>query len=225
LQPKLVEKNSKKWIEFPNGEALKIDFLKEPGRYFHRKHRGKNELIAKAIGISKGYFDVWDATLGLGEDAIFLATLGFKVRASERNPMLFELLRAAFNLADMARGYDEVLKRIEIFPGDSIELLKAMPEAKRPQVVYMDPMFPEKKKSALPRKEMRLFRELVGEDPDSNELFKIAMSVAKERVVVKRPLRAPEIATGVIHRFEGQTVRYDIYRPSGSATKEIINGE
>jgi 16S rRNA (guanine1516-N2)-methyltransferase len=216
LQPKLVDTNSKKSIEFPSGEVLKIDFLKEPSRYFHRKHRGKNELLAKAIGAGKGYFDVWDATLGLAEDTIFLALLGFKVRASERNPLLFQLIRAAFNQADMARAYDQILSRIQILEGDSIQLLKELPADKRPQVIYVDPMFPEKKKSALPRKEMRLFRELVGEDPDADELFKVAMATAIERVVVKRPLRAPEISPGVVHRFEGQTIRYDIYRPTGT---------
>lgn len=213
MQPRLSKNNDEAWIDFENGEQLRIDFFAEPYRYFQRQHRGKNELLAKAIGTPKGLKDVWDATLGLAEDAVFLSLLGCRVRASERNPLLFELLQRAFLKAGADSQLQKYTQQIIIYSGDSQKLLAALDETERPQVVYLDPMFPERKKSALPRKEMRLFRSLVGEDPDADLLFQTAMQTATERVVVKRPLRAPELAPGVIHRFEGQTVRYDLYRP------------
>jgi len=74
-------------------------------------------------------------------------------------------------------------------------------------------MFPEKKKSALPRKEMRIFRKWVGEDLDALDLLQAALRSSAERVVVKRPIKAPALQEGVIHSFEGKTVRYDLYSP------------
>jgi 16S rRNA (guanine1516-N2)-methyltransferase len=213
LEPRLISSPTESSIEFENGESLKIDFFSEPYRYFQRKHRGKSELLARAIGTAKGMDDVWDATLGLAEDCVFLSLLGCTVRASERHPMLYQLLEQAFANARIQPETKVAAEKIKIFLGDSAQLLKNLSESQRPQVIYLDPMFPEKKKSALPRKEMRLFRLLVGEDPDADKLFQVALETAKTRVVVKRPLKAPDLAKGVIHRFEGQTVRYDLYKP------------
>lgn len=213
MQAQLKKSNQDIWIEFADGESLRIDFFSEPYRYFQRKHRGKNELLAKAVGISKGLKDIWDGTMGLAEDTIFLSLLGCRVRASERHPMLHTLLQAAFEKAAEDIQCCPFVQNIQLYEGDSKTLWQALSPSQRPQVIYLDPMFPERKKSALPRKEMRLFRSLVGEDPDAESLLSVALKTATDRVVVKRPLRAVELAPGVIHRFEGQTVRYDLYKP------------
>ena len=78
-------------------------------------------------------------------------------------------------------------------------------------VLYLDPMFPEKNKTALPRKEMQIFRGWVGADEDSAELLKLALQLPVDRIVVKRPLRAEPLLDKVTHSFEGKTVRYDLY--------------
>lgn len=44
-----------------------------------------------------------------------------------------------------------------------------------------------KKKSALVKKEMRVFQSLVGADLDADGLLAPAMALASKRVVVKRP--------------------------------------
>ena len=93
-----------------------------------------------------------------------------------------------------------------------------MKQNEKPQVIYLDPMFPQKKKSSLPRKEMVLFRSLVGDDTDSEELLQIALKTAKERVVVKRPLKSAPILKEPQHSFEGNSVRYDLYLVSKAST-------
>jgi 16S rRNA (guanine1516-N2)-methyltransferase len=81
-----------------------------------------------------------------------------------------------------------------------------------PQVIHLDPMFPHRDKSALVKKEMRLFRPLVGDDDDAPALLAAALALASHRVVVKRARKAPPIA-GVApgYSLEGKSSRYDIY--------------
>ncbi len=182
---------------------LNLDFLGDSVNYQRSAHRGKQELIAKAIGLSKGHNRVFDATLGLAQDAWFLAQLGAKVEGCERSPVVYLLL------ADALQRSGE--SRLKIHFGDSIEMLQNLKDV---STVYLDPMFPDKKKSALPRKEMQIFRKWVGDDTDSVELMNAALDSKAERVVVKRPVKAPELTSGVIHSFEGKTVRYDLYSPA-----------
>lgn len=200
------------------GQDLKlyVDFLNDKKRY-QRPHRGKNELIARAIGLSKGLSTVWDMTAGLAEDSVLMAQVGARVCAFERQPLLAELLGQALKRAQdelKAQGENrrlEWVNRLSIQPGNSIDFLKGE-ILNRPQVIYLDPMFEDiKKKTALPRKEMQIFRELVGLDVDSADLFREAYRVALKRVVVKRAIKAPPLAEGVTHSFEGTSVRYDLY--------------
>jgi 16S rRNA (guanine1516-N2)-methyltransferase len=81
----------------------------------------------------------------------------------------------------------------------------------RPEVVYIDPMFPTGRK-AMERKPMRVLRQLIGGDLDSGELLALALKVATRRVVAKRPRKAPPLggrAPTTYHR--GRSLRYDVY--------------
>jgi len=80
-----------------------------------------------------------------------------------------------------------------------------------PDVVYLDPMFPPQKKSALVKVEMRILRRLVGDDPDAGELFELARAVARQRVVVKRHCHAEPLFPHPTHSHSDQTTRYDVY--------------
>ena len=86
------------------------------------------------------------------------------------------------------------------------------PETDFTDVVYLDPMYPHKQKSALVKKEMRLFQHLVGGDLDADQLLEPALNLARKRVVVKRPDYAEFLAQIPPH-FSRQTKnhRFDIY--------------
>jgi len=76
-------------------------------------------------------------------------------------------------------------------------------------------MYPDKtgsKKSALPRKEMRIFKDVVGEDNDSDKFLDWALQTAKDRVVVKRSLQAPELKAKPSASYRGKSTRYDMYK-------------
>lgn len=169
-------------------------------------------MIAKAIGIQPGVRpELLDATAGLGRDAFVLASLGCQVTLIERQPIIAALL--ADGLARAAR-YPEtapIIARMRLLSGDAIALMASWNEAP-PQVIHLDPMFPHRDKSALVKKEMRVFRPLVGEDDDAPKLLAAALQLATHRVVVKRARKAPCIeGPKPGYCLEGKSSRYDIY--------------
>ncbi|MCE8028357.1 class I SAM-dependent methyltransferase [Billgrantia desiderata] len=197
------------------GKPLRIDFAE--GRAAHRRRfgGGRGQLIARACGLAAGVTpSVVDATAGLGRDAFVLASLGAEVLLVERVAQIHALLEDG--LARAARDADtaEIAARMHLAHGDATRELAALVAASgvAPQVVHLDPMFPHREKSALVKKEMRLFRELAGDDDDAPRLLEAALDVATHRVVVKRPRKAPPIAgPAPQHVIEGKTSRYDLY--------------
>ena len=80
-------------------------------------------------------------------------------------------------------------------------------------------MFPHKQKSALVKKEMRVFQSLVGPDLDADGLLEPARQLATKRVVVKRPDYAPPLAdVATTNAVTTKGHRFDIY--SGKKKKK-----
>ncbi len=192
--------------------AVRADFLE--GASAHRRlfGGGSGQMIAKAIGVRPGVRPhVLDATAGLGRDAFVLAQIGCTVRLIERHPVVAALLADALERAARDPEVGAIVARMPLAAGDAIPLLSAWTEAV-PEVIYLDPMFPEREKSAQVKKEMRFFKLLVGGDDDAPELLGAALALASHRVVVKRPRKAPPIAgEKVSFVLEGKSSRFDIY--------------
>lgn len=191
---------------------VRVDFVE--GQAAHRRlfGGGSGQMIAKAVGIAQGVRpQVLDATAGLGKDAFVLASLGCQMTLIERQPLVAALLEDGLA---RARGDGEVgaiVERMRLLGGNSIERMRNW-EGEPPQVIYLDPMFPHRDKSALVKKEMRVFRPLVGDDLDAPALLEAALALATHRVVVKRPRKAPIIdGPKPSHSLEGKSSRYDIY--------------
>lgn len=191
---------------------LRVDFIE--GALAHRRQfgGGSGQMIAKAIGIQPGVRPtVLDATAGLGRDAFVLACLGCQVYMIERNPVVAALLADGLRRARLDLQVAGIVQRMPLLIGDAIELMSAWTE-ESPQVIHLDPMFPSRDKSALVKKEMRLFKPLVGADDDAPDLLAAALALATHRVVVKRPRKAPAIAgTPPTYSLDGKSSRYDIY--------------
>lgn len=182
-------------IDEPKLGAIYVDLA--GGAMAHRRKfgGGKGQAIAKAVGLKKGVTpSVLDATAGLGRDAFVLASLGCRVQMLERHPVVAALLddglmRAKQDL-EIGGWVSERLSLSHASSHNALEVLIADPGFVRPDVVYLDPMYPHpqgKKKSALVKKEMRVFQSLVGPDLDADALFNPALAMAQKRVVVKRP--------------------------------------
>nr|WP_288102591.1 class I SAM-dependent methyltransferase [Halomonas sp.] len=197
------------------GKPLSVDFVS--GKAAHRRQfgGGRGQLVAKACGLTKGITpSVVDATAGLGRDAFVLASLGAQVLMIERVEAIAALLQDGLERAASADETALIAGRMALRRGDAAEQLAALiADAEfAPQVIHLDPMFPHREKSALVKKEMRVFRELAGDDDDAPRLLAAALEVATHRVVVKRPRKAPPIAgPAPQHTLEGKTSRYDLY--------------
>lgn len=174
---------------------------------------GRRQPIARAVGLADGKPSVVDATAGLGRDAFLLASLGCRVTAIERSQVVAALLRDGLRRASAVPVLEEIVSdRLQLITGDARDVLTGMQGNDAPDVVYLDPMFPiNRKASALVKKEMRLFRKLVGDDGDAGELLNVARKTARHRVVVKRMLRAPPLGSEPSITYKGKITRYDVY--------------
>jgi len=189
--------------------AIWADFRAGRTGWRGRRAATGDEALARAAGARGGRRpQVIDATAGLGRDAFILAAIGCRVTLIERHPVVAALLADGLARAAAASGTAGVVDRMELIPGDAVSLL----HDRAAEVVLVDPMHPPRRKSAAVKKEMRVFRELVGVDDDSERLLAAALAAARRRVVVKRPRGADPIAgpkpSGAV---EGRSTRFDIY--------------
>jgi len=175
----------------PKLGAIRVDFVTGASAHRRKFGGGKGQAIAKAVGLNKGAIPhVLDATAGLGRDAFVLAALGCKVTMHERHPVVAALLYDGLQRAYQDPEIGEWMKaQVGMTFGSSHDLLNSTEV--EPDVVYLDPMFPHREKSALVKKEMRVFQSLVGDDHDADDLLPFAMKLASKRVAVKRPDYAP----------------------------------
>lgn len=208
-------------------QRVAVDFVAGASRHRRLHGGGRGQPIAKAVGIKAGNIipSVLDATAGLGGDAFVLATLGCRVQMCERSPVAHALLDDGITRASHCdeQSLREIIERMQLLAIDSKQymqnLLAATVVTEKPDVIFLDPMFPEKRKSAAPKKFMAAFQVLVGADEDADALLPLALQVAQRRVVVKRARHAPVLA-GIKPSLvlEGESTRFDIYPLRSMAT-------
>ena len=195
--------------------SIQVDFCS--GKLAHRRQfgGGRGQAIAKAIGLKQGKSpDVLDATAGLASDAFTLATLGCKVTLLERSPILYTLISDAILRARKDSTLDSIFQHggFHIHNIDSINYLQQLSTSLLPQVIYLDPMYPEKKKSAQVKKSMQILQMLHGADDNAAQLLECSLDHAIKRVVVKRPIHAPPVSKQKPSAcIKSKNTRYDIY--------------
>lgn len=165
--------------------------------------------LVRALGTAR---TVLDATAGLGYDSFLIAATGRTVVAVERREPVFRLLADAHRRAADDPRLAAIAGRITPVEGDARGLMRE--SRTRPEAIYLDPMFPPKRRAAaLPPKEMQVVRALVGDDADAEELIAAARA-SGGRVVLKRPRHAPEgpcdFALG------GKLARFEVYLPKAA---------
>lgn len=192
--------------------ALSVDFLSGPVYYRFLNDRSIKQPLAKAAGVKQGYRPkILDATAGFGEDSFVLASLGCQVVMVERSPLIWALLADGISRGKTNKQVNRVFEhRVMLHQGDSINFLASTEQDF--DVVYLDPMYPTSRGSALSKQKMRLLRELVGDDSDSSDLLAAALARAQKRVTVKRPARADYLdEREPSFSITGKSSRYDIY--------------
>lgn len=193
--------------------AFWVDFA--AGRLSHRSQRStiRGEGIARAVGMrGNSARTVIDATAGLGRDAFVLATLGARVTMIEASPWVHALLEDGLARARRCASTQAAATRMSLVLGDAIPFLAATTPDARPDVVYMDPMFAERGRRGQVKKDLQILRRLLPAEPDPAPMLRTALAIATERVVVKRPSRAPTVfGPPRSHSIDGNTTRFDVY--------------
>ncbi len=192
---------------------LKIDFLAGKSAYRRQHASLKREALARAMGLKNNtHPKIVDATAGLGRDSFILAGLGFEVTMLERSPIIQALLADGIRRAIADPIVSNIAKRLHLISTDAKTWLTELPATERPEIIYIDPMFPTRTKSALVKKDMQIFHDIVGEDPDADSLLPLALTCATKRVVVKRPRLAPHLANMTPSFSQtGTSCRFDVY--------------
>jgi 16S rRNA (guanine1516-N2)-methyltransferase len=177
----------------------------------HRNKARQKELIIKALGIGKlNSPTIIDTTAGMAKDSFIIASYGYNVQMIERSPVIAALLGDGLERGLHNLEISSIIKNMHLINGDAINLLPSM----RADIIYLDPMFPDKaNSSAAAKKEMQLFREIIGDDVDASKLFEVAFASANYRVVVKRPIKSAYISDiKPSFKIEGSSSRFDIYQ-------------
>ncbi len=205
--------------KFDKTKQLKMSFDFVKKWQYHKKMNYilKKEPLAKALGLHQrkngAAIKILDATCGVGDDSLLMLAFGAEVIAFERSPILGELIKDALLRAQNGPDLNlqKILKERFIFnQADSCSFDGKI------DVIYLDPMYPENKKSALPKKEMQILRSLLGaNESEGLALFHWALGSANKRVVVKRSLSADPIFPHPNIIFEGKSTRYDVYLIAG----------
>lgn len=190
---------------------LLIDFASARMNFRRKNNSLRKEALVRAMGLKKqSTWRIVDATAGLGRDSFMLASLGFEVCLIERSPVIHALLADGMQRGLQDEALSPIIKRMTLVQADAKIWLEALIE--KPDIVYLDPMFPVREKSALSKIDMRIFHEVVGDDPDADALFQVALACARVRVVVKRPrLAKPLSGMEPTYFLAGSSSRFDIY--------------
>ncbi len=190
---------------------LKCSFIEGPILHRLKYGKGRGQNLAKAVGMKfNKNRNIIDATAGLGYDSFILASLGAKVTLIERSQKIHELLQNGIDEGILFGGeIEKIINRMELLFGDSKDILPKL----TPEVIMIDTMYKERKKTALVKNNMRLVRDIVGSDSDYIDLLKIALNCATNRVVLKQPRYAEPIKEirKCSHQILGKTIRYDIF--------------
>lgn len=185
--------------------------------------RPGGEAVVRAVRGRRSARDlhVADATAGLGGDASALLRAGLRVTLIERDPLLAVLLEDALARWGEAEDEDEAgrARAATLRVGDARAVLPRLRPV--PDVIYLDPMFPRLRGGAKRRSAAWLRawtgERLPGAEDEDRELLATARAVARHRVVVKRPAKAPPLAPGVSGSLRGRTTRFDLYAPASRA--------
>lgn len=216
----IVSEATQAYLTWRDGCLMLLDKRKvdKPGLVVDIGHRAgekhswpmaKSGAFAQAIG--KKTLTVVDATAGWGQDSLAMFRMGYQVTSIERNPIMAELLTDAYQRLGEQRWVKALnIPTPKLVHGDAIQFLEK--NAGKPDCIYLDPMFPPKrKKSALAKKAIMILRDLVGDDDDKILLFEAALKVAGKRVVVKCPDYAEPLGGKPSEIFRSKLIRYDVY--------------
>jgi 16S rRNA (guanine1516-N2)-methyltransferase len=200
--------NGQFWLhsDIPKEKPIGIEIDRELTRHeeYFKKSSLQKELLAKALGVKGPYRPkVLDLTAGMLGDSMLMLSFGCEVWATERHPVIRFLIESALQNAQHPK-----LKQFHFLSQDASTILNNCPAV---ETIYFDPMFEDVNEKTSPRKEMRIFRSLVGSDLDAEAVFIEALNKKPKRLVVKRPKQSMQLVQEPSVEYIGKSTRYDVY--------------
>ncbi|KTD16685.1 class I SAM-dependent methyltransferase [Legionella jordanis] len=201
---RLLVMSNKIALKMKGFKPLCADF--NSGIWQKRRQEGKQQGLVKACKPGPG-IHIIDATAGWGRDAAVLASFGAEVILLEREPIMGALLEDALRRQD---EHSKAVLKLRLIKTDAFDYLNGLSENNYPDVIYIDPMHPERQKAALVKKDLQALQEFIKPNTDSLELIELAKSRVKNRVVLKWPQSLPTLFKPT-YSIPGKTVRFDVY--------------
>ena len=193
------KKNTGLCLTANDGQVFWLDFLS-------KKALSQKQPLAKAVGFKGKPLNILDITAGWAKEAFLLSKAGCHVTAVESNPFVFHFVQKSLLQKRIS------LTNLQFALDNSLNYLKNIKETEKPDVIYMDPMFGNKKKS-LSQKSLVILKKIVGETKDKDLLFKYSLRKAKKRVVIKRHRLDPPFKRKPLCTFKSRSICYDVFRP------------
>lgn len=203
-----VTSANKLTLKIPTFTLLSADFT--VSSWMKRKSEGKKQGLVRACKPVQG-LKIIDATAGWGRDAAILASFGAEVLMLERHPVMAALLADALEQREQS---DKLQMQLSLKNISAFAYLNNLKQEEFPDVIYVDPMHPERTKSALVKKDLQALQQMIGADEDALELIQLATTRVKQRVVVKWPQKV-KLLLPPAFSVEGKTVRFDVYTTKG----------
>lgn len=210
----------------PGPVDICIDFCTGKNKHRLQFGGGYGQPLARAVNAKPDNAQlICDATGGLGQDAFVFASLGCRVVLFERSNVVFALLEDGIKRARADPEIASIAQQMEVHQLDSQQLNSHWPLSSKPNTVYLDPMYPHTGKSAAAKKGMQTLQNLLptkktdqhlhtSKLSEEHALLDAALTTATQRVVVKRPAKAPTLAdSNPVGCIKSPNTRYDIYKP------------
>lgn len=171
-----------------------------------------NQLLIKACNNKqRSIRTVLDLTAGWGMDSFMIAQNGRTITMLEQNCLIYAIVAHSLICAETSSKLSQTASRITLINTNGNDFLTASENRPEFDCIYLDPMFPGYQSSAKPSKAMQLLQQMTS-NVDIEFAFKLALATAKNRVVMKRPLKSPpfaDIQPDLVYREK--TIRFDIY--------------
>ena len=204
----MLEEDSDGLFLAADGQILRADFTRMLPRL--KQSNLNSELLVRAARIkgADGPLTALDATAGLGEDSLLLAAAGFSVTMYEWNPVVFALLQDGLRRAQQSPELTAITSRMQVIHADSTDAMRTLTVP--PDVILLDPMFPERQKSALVKKKLQMIQKLEMPCTREGEILRAALEAGARKVIVKRPPKGPFLAeVKPDYSLSGKAVRFD----------------
>ena len=185
-----------------DGKAIVLDWNDAQWKQRAKGARGQDPLVKVSLAGSGSR--ILDITAGWGRDAMVMAQAGGRLTLLEKNPLMAAMLFVAHqSLLDLT-----LKTNIECVWANAHDYLIQITE--KPDVIYIDPMHPERQKSALVKKHLQVLQQLVSPNEDVLELITCSLQHALKRVVLKWPEKQAPLCKPS-YSVHGKTIRFDVY--------------